>query len=260
MDKNLHLDIFKTSTCLGREELDAYLHGRLSGAALRRVENHLIDCPLCSDAVDGLEESAAFGVAQLEDFSSFKKKLHQPSGGVIRKLNPYTLLKRSVSVAALLALGMFAYFSLFKSSGSQLYEQFYTSYQNDIPLNSRSTDSAQLISPSFERALNSYSTGNFSASIPAFEETLKEEPDNAAACFFAGMACLEANQPEKAVSHLQKVKDQSNGYSQKAEWYLILAHLKSGDKAGAKSLLETYLSRSGDIFKADEAARLLKKL
>lgn len=259
MDKNLHQHIFKTSTCLGREEVDAYLRGQLAGADRRRVENHLLDCPLCSDAVDGFQDAAVPGAGQLEDFSAFKKKLEQPSGGVIRKLEPYRLLKRAVSLAALFAVGLFAYLSFFQSpDGSKLYDEFYTTYENDIPLNLRSTDSAQLMIPALQKALQQYSTGQFSASIPNFEEALKLDPDNASAHFFAGLAYLETGQPELAISHFKKVAAQGGSYSQKAEWYLILAHLKTGEKDTAKTLLEDYAKHGA--FKVSEAAALLDKL
>jgi anti-sigma factor RsiW len=58
MDGNIHQTIFQVSNCLGREELRAYLEDPISAEDRRRVENHLLDCPLCSDALEGLETFA----------------------------------------------------------------------------------------------------------------------------------------------------------------------------------------------------------
>ena len=72
MDKNLLPNIFMPSQCLAGEEVKAYLDGSISEEGRRRVENHLLDCPLCSDAVEGFELVDTAEVGMVEDFSSFK--------------------------------------------------------------------------------------------------------------------------------------------------------------------------------------------
>ena len=259
MDKNLLHHIYQPSPCLGKDEVRAYQEGKLAGGNLRRVENHLLDCPLCSDAVEGLKLYLPSPGLDLKHFSVFKKNLEASRGGVIRKIDPYRVMKRAVSIAALFAVGLFAYLSFFQSpDGEKLYQQFYTAYENDIPLNLRSTDSAQLLSPVFEKALNSYSLGQFAASIPQFEETLEGDPGNITARYFAGLACLENNQPEKAAGYFENVAGTSGTYAQKASWYLVLARLKMGEMDKARALLDEYVKRGG--FKAREATELLDKL
>ncbi len=259
MNKNLHQHIFNTSTCLRKEELDAYTHGKLSSSERYRVENHLLDCPLCTEAVEGFQQATSPAARQLESFSAFKKKLPRPSQGVIHKLEPRPQLRLALAFAALLIVGLVAYLALFQSpSSNKLYKEYYSFYENDIPLSLRSTDSAQLLSPALEQALNSYSTRQFVSSIPNFERALEEDPDNVSARFFAGLAYLEAGQPEMAAAHLEKVSHQSSSYSQKAEWYLILTHLNMGEKDKAKSLLEEYVKHGS--FKTKEAAALLSRL
>jgi hypothetical protein len=50
-------NIFKASACLTEAELKAYISQKLEGEELHRVECHLLDCELCSDAVEGLSTS-----------------------------------------------------------------------------------------------------------------------------------------------------------------------------------------------------------
>lgn len=46
--------IFYHSECLSEEMLTKYVSGKLSSAEKHRVEKHLVDCEMCSDAVEGL--------------------------------------------------------------------------------------------------------------------------------------------------------------------------------------------------------------
>ena len=49
--------IFDNDTCLTPDELLAYAERRLSGAEAHRAERHLLDCELCSDALEGILQS-----------------------------------------------------------------------------------------------------------------------------------------------------------------------------------------------------------
>lgn len=42
--------------CLTQDQLFGYLDGRLSPVEMHAVEKHLLDCPFCSDALEGLEK------------------------------------------------------------------------------------------------------------------------------------------------------------------------------------------------------------
>jgi len=51
-------DLFTPSGCLSRDALLAYVSGKCTADDTRRIEQHLADCPLCSDAVEGIMEMA----------------------------------------------------------------------------------------------------------------------------------------------------------------------------------------------------------
>lgn len=259
MDGNLHRNIFKPSHCLGQEEVRHYLDGRLSKEGLRRVEHHLLDCPLCSDAVDGFESAGVQRNFAFEDFPSFQKKMPGQSSAIVRPLIPGGFFRQAVAIAALLVVGLVAYFSLSGSpSGDKLYSQYYAAYENDIPINTRQPGLDRPISPVFERALNAYADKQFEASIPLFEETLKLQPDNEPVRFFAGMACLETAQFEKAAWYFEPVAHDSGVYSAKAAWHLILIDLKKGEKESAKARLDEFIQSGG--FNLEEAKELREKL
>lgn len=51
---NEYLDIFEESTCPSMEVLDHYLAHGLKTGEQQKIEAHLVDCPLCADALEGL--------------------------------------------------------------------------------------------------------------------------------------------------------------------------------------------------------------
>jgi len=259
MDKKLHHNIFKPSDCLGREELLAYLGGKISPVGRHRVENHLLDCPLCSDAVEGFHETGPQSIHSLAGFDSFRKMLPAEEGARVRPLIPARVFSGVAALAAALIIGGVMYFNWFlPADNDTLYNRFYSTYQNDIPLNLRSAEDVQPLHPALKNALENYSTGNFAASLPLFEDALKAEPGNDAAHFFAGMACLESGQLEKAADYFENARQSSGSYASKATWYMALCHLKLNNGEKAKSLLKE-LAESGG-FNGPESKKLLENL
>jgi len=258
MDGNLHQQILRPTACVSQGELRQYLSGSISREGLRRVEDHLLDCPLCSDAVDGFEESGEHHSDELEDFDAFRKKLPAPSTGRVRLLQPGGYLRQAVAVAAMLVVGAVAYFSFSKSpTGPELYAKYYNAYENDIPVSLRRPGLSD-VDPNFAQALTAYSERKFSQANMLFERAIQQQPDNEAAKFFAGLSYLEVNQTDKASAYLSTVANGTGVYSKKAAWYLIMCDLKSDNKASAKARLDKFV-QTGEIMVL-EAKDLRKKL
>ncbi len=262
MDGNLQRLTFKPTTCVSQEELRQYLFGDMDRQGLRRVEDHLLDCPLCSDAVDGFEAVGEHAADDLEDFESFRKKLPITPTGKVRQLQPSVNARKAitsaVAIAALLVVGAVGYFSFFQSpTGPELFAKYYDNYENDIPVNLRRPGLSD-VDPNFAQALNAYAEHNYSQANMLFERALQAQPDNEAARFFAGLSLLESNQTEKASSYLSTVSKGTGVYSKKAAWYLIMCDLKIGDKDSAKARLDKFIE-AGEIMVL-EAKDLRKKL
>jgi predicted anti-sigma-YlaC factor YlaD len=64
-------DINKYDSCLTREEMVHYLNGDLSDSEQHRIENHLLECELCDDAMTGLE-----GMADKSQIIALDDQLH----------------------------------------------------------------------------------------------------------------------------------------------------------------------------------------
>lgn len=54
MADNRHNNIFSDTACISMEFLEKYANDTLSPSEQQAVENHLVDCELCSDALEGL--------------------------------------------------------------------------------------------------------------------------------------------------------------------------------------------------------------
>jgi predicted anti-sigma-YlaC factor YlaD len=68
---NQDSDINIYGSCLSREEMVQYLNGKLSDSEQHRIENHLLECELCEDAMTGLE-----GMADKSQITAIDDQLH----------------------------------------------------------------------------------------------------------------------------------------------------------------------------------------
>ncbi len=261
MDGNLHRLTFSPTACCSQEELRQYLDGSMNRDGIRRVENHLLDCPLCSDAVDGFETlNGEHMTDDLEDFESFRKKLPTVTEAKVRQLKPANYyLRRVAAIAAVMVIGAVGYYFGFGQSatGSQLYDKYYTYYKNDIPVTLRRPGISD-VDPNFGQGLVSYDERKFVQANMLFERALHAQPDNEALKFFAGLSYLETNQADKAKSLLDAVATGTGVYAKKAAWYSIMCDLKAKKKDEARAKLDKFIE-DGQIMVV-EAKALREKL
>jgi len=74
MAENQHNDIFSDSQCLSMDIMERYAGDRLSAAERQAVEKHLVDCPICSDAMEGLA-IAGFSDDVTDRIAALNKKI-----------------------------------------------------------------------------------------------------------------------------------------------------------------------------------------
>src|SRR5262245_55839595 len=92
------LDILKSSSaCITQDVLLGYAERKLSPAETRRVEEHLTECELCSDALDGIMKSGDV-TRYRSNVYSLKKILRRRVYDAEQKISfPFT---RALAVAA----------------------------------------------------------------------------------------------------------------------------------------------------------------
>lgn len=122
------------------------------------------------------------------------------------------------------------------------------------------TDKKDAAAPApFTKGMEKYNAEKYSEALPFFEQTLAAEPSNADALFYSAVCYLSINQPDKAITNLDKVLALNKAsYTDPAKWYKALAYIKKGDKKSATPLLEQ-LQKGNSTYK-QKAANTLKDI
>ena len=95
--------IFKESTCISKELLTGYHHYTLSEKDKLAVETHLIDCELCSEALEGL--AITTNPVGLENTMNEVKALTEKRQAPVNYFSFRNSMLAAASVAALLLFG-----------------------------------------------------------------------------------------------------------------------------------------------------------
>jgi hypothetical protein len=183
--------------------------------------------------------------------STAKKLVNNPTAKVF-KLN-----RMIPAIAAGLVL-LFGALFLFNSGNieTDLFGQYYSSYPNDL---TRIERSENIMTP-IEKTMLSYSKKEYRAFTNQVDNLISTSESidlKNELLYFKGIALMETNQFQEAITILDKLSKGSEfEYSPQVNWYLALCHLKEGDSAKAKSLLQNF---KGD-YKNQEIKNLLFSL
>lgn len=232
-------DIFCATPCLTKEQLIGYAEDRMSPEQRHRAERHLIDCELCSTALEGVISTADKDRVR-RTVNSINRDIH---GRLKRPEVARANWKVYYSMAAILIVGIFTVFYAFlrRPVHETLFRQYYQPYPNTIPLVRSQTQIGKL-----ELAMMEYEAEHYQTSLNILQEIIREEPGNITAHFYAGISNLCLDKPLPAIILLQKVLDAERGdFSDHARWYLGLAYLRSKDKKQASSIFRDIVAEDG---------------
>ncbi len=125
---------FDSEICLTAEELFAYTQAQSNAVLTRRVELHIADCPLCSDALEGLQES---------DNKHFTENHKNINLLLKEKYNPTKLipLYSAMRWAAAASLAAFAIGFWWWSNAQKTENQPIAKNDTELKTNTSSTDS-----------------------------------------------------------------------------------------------------------------------
>jgi len=238
-------NIFMDSDCLTEEQIINYKAHNLSGGELRKIEEHLIDCSLCSEAVEGLEKLDAENMQ--DDFFYVKKELKNRTTKRYSKVFIYS------AVAALLLLAGTAIFNISSPSNSEVlfnkYFQVYpdvTVHKRGVSQNSRLTD-----------AMDYYNQKQFQKASGIFMTIIKKS-NNETAVFYNGISLMAINHNNQALKYfIQICNDTENSFYNEANWYAALSLIAVNKTGEAKKYLKK-LTNSYDY--KDAAKDILKQL
>lgn len=108
MEQSLHNKIFAATGCLSEEQLLKYSHDALSKKERHKVEKHLIECELCTDALEGF----AFAPAAAE-INDIRSRVQQISYGKPAAVKHW---KRFLLAASIIGMAFISFYFVFQKN------------------------------------------------------------------------------------------------------------------------------------------------
>ncbi|MEM8909900.1 MAG: zf-HC2 domain-containing protein [Bacteroidota bacterium] len=261
-------DIFSSTPCLSPEEIQRYLNQTLSEQERRRVEHHLLDCPLCSDALEGFAKHhpaeepllpASLTLEALQNQGTLQASITASTAPSPRATRRRLPINRIAAAILLLLLPLAAYLYWQENEGEQLYQAFYESAEKDGFLAQRANLVVDYNDPTMKKGMEYFNLQAYRESLGYFEDILTKDKENNAALFFAGMSSIELAQYDQAINYLTISRMNHIEFYETATWYLILVHLKLNHREKAQQLLDDLINSKVTTYR-DKALRLQAQL
>lgn len=234
-------NLFKNESCLSANELKAYAARRIGKHGRRRVEQHIMRCTLCFDALEGHQIAA--------------RKSEPP----LFKIHARRIVRYAAAAAAIIGVSGLAIWHLAQDTGSSLYSEYYHAYRLDLVEQVRSESTTAPHEAELARAQRAYDSGDYATAIDILEQYDGDEVEPARIDFYEGVAHLEAQSYQLAKGVFRKAyRHGKDVLQQDAAWYLSLAHLRLNEIDSARILLQDLVSQSPSYRR--DAAELLEKL
>ncbi len=246
--------IFTARDCLSRAEIHHYLSGKLPEDQRFKVENHLLDCPLCDAAVEGFEQMDQDAENTLDElYEDINVRLgERTEAAAVRKMFPWN----RIAAAILLLITAGAAWLYYQNSNQ---EQDYLAYFEDATATStvRGRDS-DLLTEDLLSGVRLYEKENFQGSLSFFEDYLKAQ-ESPVASYYAGLSALKTGELGLAEEYLKVARMNKEELYESATWNLAKVYISRRERAKASQLLQD-LSKIEGGFYTEKATELLQRL
>lgn len=233
------------------ELIERYLSNDLSEEELRSFEERLKTDKVFAQEVENqrLTHKATDVFAQIKT----KEKIKESYDAVLKseKNNRRTLLRIAAAVVVLIIAGI-GFFAPSNYSNQALVDSNLETYPDRITTMGTTPDE-QLAA-----GMKAYNEKDFEKALELFSQLPETLPEKDLVDLYSGIALIETNQFENAITIFQQMIDSNSPQTDVAQWYLALTYLQSNDIENAKSLLNKIVSQNG--YQSKNAAQLLKKL
>ena len=212
--------------CLSLETMLRYKYARCTPEEIKTIQAHLSCCPLCSEALEGLET-----VNSPEKFTTHVHEMIRTVSEVARMYKYKQSFRRMFIPAAASLVLIAGSIGFFKSHTHQnlsdvLFKKYFTPYSSETPITR--SDNNQT-GPFFE-AMVAYEAQQYSEANSLLDKILQSEPESEQVHFYLSMVELTLHRPEASIHHLEAVLSRPDSrFAIPAQWYLGLAHLKKGE-------------------------------
>ncbi len=242
--------------CLSPPEVLACLDGTLPPGRKAEIDQHLQECRLCADTIEGVAGlESREGFLRSADALLGRVRARTAAAAVARpRVLRFRPAPRFLALAATVVAGMGTAILLTRPGRAEgLFRQNFEPYPSTHPVVRGSGTAGR------PGALALYERGDYQAALAQLEESLRRDPNDPVTRFYAGQCRLALGQAREAALDLEQVVRLGHeDLRTPAEWYLALAHLRANDRATARADLERVASSQG--FYREKARALLTEL
>jgi len=252
--------ILTNTSCLKPEQIKAYLKESLDEDQRFEVENHLMDCPLCTDAVEGFAYSHNVDDFELPELDFLKSEDITTPPAKVKKLPARkNWVLRIAASLLLLSIPIGAYLYWGSNSTERILAANFIEEDNPVIGALRSGDHSLITNPTLQNGLDAYLNKQFETSLNILTEVLNAEPENALANYYSGLAAAKLKNWTLAEKQLKFTRVNVPNYFDDATWQLIAVYLSQEKIAQAKTLLYEVVENDKSRYQK-KALEVLKKM
>jgi hypothetical protein len=251
IDINKGKEIFRRTNCFTLEKLISYKKDSLSNKERHEIEQHLIDCDLCTEVIEGLNFIA--------DIQKVQHTIKEMKFSLRKKLQRKKIIYINKNYYAVAAALIFLFLCLLpflrqEKMTEKIFHQHFRIYPNLTPITR-----GDMFESSFLEAMQAYEAHNFKKAKKLLELIQPTDERYPAATFYIGIISLQADELELAHLKLNTVISmQDSSFTNHAKWYLALKSLKSNQLEFMEMLL-LELIKTNSIYK-DKSNAILSKI
>ena len=236
------------------KQIDNYLSGKMDESTLTQFKRDLANDQDLADEVKE-HELAVHVVIAINDRSlrAQVQRIHQKEKRLPKKDRRIWFW---TALAAAAACFVFILYPSQKKSPTpdDLFFTYYTT--SKVSFGSRDANgNKQLI-----EAGSAFTKGEFSEALPLFHNALSSQPDHPKILLAIASCHLELDQPDLAISYLNKIIDQRNPlYHEEATWYKLMTYLKLNNSDEAIVVAQSIMEKANG-WNREKALRILETL
>ncbi len=206
------------------EEIEAYVLGTMSPARRQRFEEELAGS---ADLRAELEmHRTSIRAVELGGFDRLLQDLGREAARGEAAPRPGGHWLRYAAAAALL-LAVAAWFLLRPTTAERLFAEHFVPDPGLPVAMGATTDHA------FHDAMVAYKLGDHAEARTAWTTLLHADPANDTLRYFCASASLALGDAAAAIPDLEQLAGSTSPFATKARWYLLLAYVRTGDRAKA---------------------------
>jgi tetratricopeptide (TPR) repeat protein len=249
-------EILQDTACLREDEIKRYLAEKSPQEEIRRVENHLLDCPFCTDALEGLEGYYSFETdkdleqlhAALSDQAPVSKSEGETKIVAMQSRNRLFTLNRIAATILLLVLPAAAWFYINNNSPTRVPE-----FGTNEVVRSGGEVADENAAARF-KVISLYEAEQYEAALAAAQAMLAVNLEDVKTTYYAGLSAYKAGEYNLAADYFMTVRLNSDSYYEEATWMEAQSHVGAKDTLNAILLLDGIAEKKDGYYYKDAVA------